>query len=262
MVLVSHRYQFIFFKNYKAASSSAESFFGQFCVDPAKQSSYSFEDKCDESITQFGIISARLRNFDSNGNNISDSPENKEYSEKQRAYLLYKTKLHNPNTMDSAIPTTEAMWFNYKNALDVKEDLGDNMFDQYTKFCVIRNPYDVMVSSYHYEIKHNSQNSSFKDYCKRLINMPGFYVLNDNERIFLDDKPVCQYYIRYENLKDDVLMVLDKLGITDYDISHLPQHKPSSRPVDVSYQSYYDEETRALVYSAYQKIIDYFGYTF
>jgi len=54
---------------------------------------------------------------------------------------------------------------------------------------------------------------------------------------------------------------LEKLGITDYNLDNLPHHKKSNRP-DVSYQTYYDDETKALVYSMYKNMIDYFGYVF
>ena len=34
MVLVSHRYKFIYIKNYKVAGTSVEAFFSQFCINP------------------------------------------------------------------------------------------------------------------------------------------------------------------------------------------------------------------------------------
>jgi hypothetical protein len=88
------------------------------------------------------------------------------------------------------------------------------------------------------------------------------YAANNIPRIFLNDIPVCDYYIRYEHLKEDVETVLQKLGITDYDIEKLPQHKSKIRPENTPYQSFYDDETRELVYTHYKKMIDYFGYTF
>ena len=48
MVLVSHRYNFIYIKNKKVAGSSVESFFGKYCCDPS--SNYLYTDKIDESI--------------------------------------------------------------------------------------------------------------------------------------------------------------------------------------------------------------------
>ena len=35
---------------------------------------------------------------------------------------------------------------------DIKSDLGEKIFNEYFKFCVIRNPYDKMFSLYHYNL--------------------------------------------------------------------------------------------------------------
>jgi len=263
MVLVSHRYNFIYFKNFRSAGSSVESFFGQFCVDPAQQESYDFSDKIDLSISPYGIISARQFVFDKNGESIS-TPETVLYFQKLKAYTQYKNQLHNPTTANTAIPNSEIVWYNFKDALNVMEDLGENMFTQYTKFCVVRNPYEVVVSSYHYAtdiVKKNTLpfNEFCKNFCKNINTIQ--LSMNDHSRIFMNDQPVCDYYIRYENLQQDIQILMDKLGITDYDLTQLPHHKPSNRP-DISYRSYYDDETKALVYSVYKKIIDYFNYVF
>ena len=57
-------------------------------------------------------------------------------------------------------------------------------------------------------------------------------------------------------------MVLKELGITEYNIQDFPCHKSNISPAGIEYRSYYDDETKALVYSVYKKIIDYFGYAF
>ena len=44
--------------------------------------------------------------------------------------------------------TDTDIWKNHKPAACIKNSLGINMFNKYLKFCVIRNPYDKMVSYY------------------------------------------------------------------------------------------------------------------
>lgn len=151
------------------------------------------------------------------------------------------------------------IWFNHISAKDVKHHLGSDMFDDYFKFCVVRNPYDLMVSSYFFEKRDLNKNSQidFKTYCKKFINY------NSNLlRMIIDDQPICQYYIRYENLVNDILVVLDKLGITDFDIKDLPHHKSEYNPHDKPYQDYYDDETKQIVKKIFQKEIEMFGYDF
>ena len=58
MVLVSHKYKFIYIKNEKVAGSSVESFFGSFCQNPEKI--YNYDDAIMQSIDNYGIIGSRL----------------------------------------------------------------------------------------------------------------------------------------------------------------------------------------------------------
>ena len=72
MVLVSHKYKFIYIKNKKVAGSSVESFFGKWCIDPKKD--YNYNDKISEHNDEFGIIGSRLSGepgtYNRNGNLI------------------------------------------------------------------------------------------------------------------------------------------------------------------------------------------------
>jgi hypothetical protein len=213
MVLVSHRYKFIHIRNFKVASSSIESFFGQFCVDPAIP--YVFKDLNEQIISPYGII--------------------------------------------GSISYGKGVWHHHISAKHIKEEIGDEIFTSYTKFCVIRNPYDIVVSAYHWASNMPPFIvKDFKTFCRG-------YKLNYNSsitnKILLDDTPVCDYYIRYENLKEDIIMVLERLGITEYDINDLPNHKSNIRPKR-PYQEYYDDETRAIVAELFKTEIEMFGYTF
>ena len=215
MVLVSHRYKFIYLKNYKVAGSSMETFFRQFCIDPAEPYSSVYETNKRES--EYGIVGSTI------------------------------------------LPADET-WFNHKNAEEIKRDIGEEIFNSYLKFCVVRNPYDCMVSSFFWErtIKRFEGNVDFKTYCKQ-------YELTYNRsnvsRILLNEEKVCNVYIRFENLKEDIIKLCYTLGITDYDINQLPRHKANIRP-PVPYQEFYDEETKEIVYQLFKTEIEMFGYIF
>lgn len=207
MVIVSHKYKFIYIKNVKVASSSVESFFGSFCTNP--ENTYSYEDAIKQSIDDYGIIGSRLGSV-----------------------------------------KKEDVWKNHIPAAEIKKQLGNDKFDKYFKFAVIRNPYDVIVSSYYWE----KPSLKFKDYAKITI-------IDNLTRYSINGVNVCQYFIRYENLVEDIINVCKILGICDYDINNLPKHKTNMRPKD-NYREYYDEETRKKVYNNHKNIFEKFGYEF
>ena len=146
-------------------------------------------------------------------------------------------------------------WYNHKPAREVKDELGELIFDRYFKFCVVRNPYEAVVSSYYWY----KPNTDFKTYCN---NCDHNIIDTDNVgRMLIDGKEVCQYYIRYENLIEDIKTVLNKLEITDYNINDLPKHKSGRKP-EKSYREYYDEESKAAIYNKFKKEFEMFNYEF
>ena len=206
MVLVSHKYKFIYIKNKKVAGSSVESFFGKYCIDPKKD--YNYNDDISEHIDEFGIIGSR-----GSGCNTSDK------------------------------------WKNHKKASSIKRDLGKKIFDEYLKFCVIRNPYDKMVSRYYY----NKSKLSFEEFVKTTH--------NNNLKIHsIDKKSVCNYFIRFEYLEEDINTLCKKLNIDSYDLSLLPKHKSTQRKNKKHWSEYYDDETKQIVYNKHKKEFKLFGY--
>ena len=206
MVLVSHKYKFIYIKNEKVAGSSVESFFGKYCIDPKKV--YNYNDAISEHIDEFGIIGSRTA-----GCKNSDK------------------------------------WRNHKDAPSIRNDLGKEKFDEYLKFCVIRNPYDKMVSRYYY----NQSKLSFKEFVKKNHN-------NNLEIHSINGKSVCDYFIRYEYLEEDIKTLCKKLKIDSCDISLLPQHKSGIRKSKKHWSEYYDDETKKIVYNKHKKEFELFGY--
>ena len=206
MVLVSHKYKFIYIKNKKVAGSSVESFFGKYCIDPKKV--YNYNDAISEHIDEFGIIGSRTA-----GCKKSDK------------------------------------WIHHKDAPSIRNDLGKEKFDEYLKFCVIRNPYDKMVSYYYWR----KSKLSFKEFVKKNHN-------NNLEIHSINGKSVCDYFIRYEYLEEDIKTLCKKLKIDSCDISLLPKHKSGIRKSKKHWSEYYDDETKKIVYNKHKKEFELFGY--
>lgn len=136
---------------------------------------------------------------------------------------------------------------------EIKKIIGDEKFNNYIKFCVVRNPYDKMVSRYFWDLKNNKTNKNFDEYCQTAnVSNLILYTIND--------KSVCDFIIRYENLEEDIIKLCEILGIKDYNIQDLPNHKTSSR--DRDYRTYYNENTRRVVYENHKDEFLLYNYEF
>lgn len=141
----------------------------------------------------------------------------------------------------------------------------------YFKFAIVRNPYDWIVSWYHYR-KSNSiprgnrnpnctDNISFKQwlidpessaYNKTGIGltMSQMDVIEGNDEITLD------FIGKLENLQQDFDTVCDKIGIPRQQLSYKNKSKHNR------YTEYYDDETKSIVAERYAREIELFGYKF
>ena len=144
-------------------------------------------------------------------------------------------------------------YYNHINAKKIKKYIGNDIFNSYFKFCVVRNPYDKMVSLYNMIKSRRGLNMSFNDLVrkKNCVNY---------KRYFIDNKSCIDFYIRFEFLHEDLEKVCKKLNI-EYDISKLPKFKSDYRK-DNDYKKYYNEELKQIVYDKHKKEFELFGYKF
>ena len=124
---------------------------------------------------------------------------------------------------------------------------------QYFKFTVVRNPWDVQVSMYHYVAKNTGE--PFDHFIRRMC--------TDNSEVYsLNGKPACDYYIRYEALEDGLRHVCATLGIP-FEKYHVPNHRANKAArIDRDYRKYYTDELREYVARKCAVEIEMFGYTF
>ena len=146
-------------------------------------------------------------------------------------------------------------WLNHCGLKKIKELLNnDDLFNEYFKFSITRNPWDRMVSAYY----HFSSETSFKEYVIDEFNKK-FVQIFDFFGEYIDDV----HFIRYENLQEDVEYVCKKLGL-DFDMNNFGTYKSEHREHSKNkhYTEYYDDETREIVAKKHKEDIEYFGYKF
>lgn len=148
-------------------------------------------------------------------------------------------------------------------------------FETYFKFAFVRNPWDRLVSAFHFfreggmakpdkifAEKHLSAYRDFEDFVRRGLNlenletthfMPQYRFVCD----IGDIRPKVDFIGFYENLREDFNYVRNRLDIS----ANLKyQNKTSNRKID--YRDYYTDETIEIVANVYQKDIEIFGYDF
>lgn len=69
-------------------------------------------------------------------------------------------------------------FYNHMTANEIKDSVGEHIFNNYLKFCVVRNPYDKIVSLYHYR----KPKMSFEKYCKtcNCLNYKRYFINNES----------------------------------------------------------------------------------
>lgn len=181
------------------------------------------------------------------------------------AYGLHYRALENRS--DNFLPTLQAVTFYHSHIPSLVDNgvVSQQWMDNAFKFAFVRNPWDRLVSLYHW-LGHKKTGPPFKDWLQSVVranyerpgsqNIRGLYQANRlvdwlrPEGIWLPD-----YIGKFETLNTDWVTIQKILGIT-VSLPHGNQsiHKP--------YPYYYNPETRRLVEKRFEEDIDLFKYTF
>ena len=167
-------------------------------------------------------------------------------------------------------------WYHHMPAKKIKEYLGAEVWSEYFKFCVIRNPFEKLVSAYHFYqwlmdrasglekarlvVLHGLIPSKSRDDIKRFRRWLAWTRwFNDRAQYMIDGEVCIDFFIRYESLHDDVRTVCQRLGIP-HDPERMPQLKSQINPRDRDLAEYYDEKSIEIVRRRFQFELQHFGY--
>jgi hypothetical protein len=156
----------------------------------------------------------------------------------------------------------------HAKASDVKRELPPEVFDRYFKFAFVRNPWDLMVSMYHFVLRepdaarHDEVKAlgSFDAFVEWVVSTPnpfpkGVTRLQSEMIADADGNLLVDFVGAYENLAEDFGEVARILGIR----AGLPHVNQS---VHRHYRTYYNDTTRAIVAEHFRPDIERFGYSF
>ena len=188
---------------------------------------------------------------------------------------------HDPELVELVPIAPEKQRTRHGYISDLKAALDPAVFKSYTKFAVVRNPFDRFVSWY-FMFKHglgddevpttyahvgnevmrlvNENASTFEAF----VHLPCEHPSGLFRRLYVpqvayvaeDGTVLADQILRFESLTDDFQRLADAVNFP----GHLPHVNRSVRVAD--YRGCYSEETKAIIAQRFQQDLDAFNYEF
>ena len=169
--------------------------------------------------------------------------------------------------------------------IQYRDYLTREEFDDHFKFCIVRNPFDLMYSSWLYWTNGSEFKIPFEEWViwrheGRM--MEGLkFVEDDSDDLdksgklqiswymnrapqtywFLDEDGnfLADYIVSFEYLQEGFNEIVEHLGLTDV---YLPHANKGRESYDRDYRKYYTERTRKIIEERYWMDLKLFGYEF
>ncbi len=162
-------------------------------------------------------------------------------------------------------------WWNHMSAAAIREPLGDDVWNTYFKFCVIRNPYEKCISAFeHIGKDYQAKRFSFLDRL-RTLGMTGEqcrfldYVRHatpiDRDKYVMNGEFCLDDVIRYESLQNEIERICQHLALP-FEPEYLPTFKKGYRRPDATAEVLYTAPSRREVQRKFSFEIEHFGYEF
>lgn len=180
-MIISHKYKFIFIKTNKTAGTSLEVFLSSLCGEQ-------------DTLTPVWppVANHRPRNYRGFWNPIFDiiGPRAGDLKFTLKN-IIYLNKYHS-----------------HIKALDIYSRIAPEIWNNYYKFCVERNPWDKTLSHFHMMSSRSSSLMSLDEYLEKnklCYNYPNY--------CDLDNKVMVDKVLKYENLNQELSSIFSQLEI-------------------------------------------------
>ena len=157
--------------------------------------------------------------------------------------------------------------YHHRTAQEIKKIVGEKIWNSYFKFAVVRNPWDLMVSEFHYfkntpylknivpkydeKIKNYSTFRTFIEAEEKNTEKPYLkYILDENGKNMVD------YVATLENIDSDFEKIIQRIGLRGLKMIHDNQSEHKH------YSNYYDNKTKLIVEKLFKNEIKKFDYKF
>ena len=153
-------------------------------------------------------------------------------------------------------PPLAAKAFNHMLARGVRRIVGPEVWSDYFRFAIERNPWDLVVSQYYWRYRHEEA-PPFDEFVRRPVVAK---LADKNAGIYrLRGEIAVDRVLRFESLATDLAEVWAERALPG--APELPHAKSYSRPAR-SYRELYTDDTRDLVGSLFAGVVRDLGYEF
>jgi hypothetical protein len=144
----------------------------------------------------------------------------------------------------------------HRLASEYIREMGREHWDEHFSFSFVRNPWDRMVSLYHFNKMAYGEKRAFDEWLRQVLVKPNRFQGPQIDWLVDEDGEVAVDFVgRFEHLARDFSVVCGRVGAN----LKLPRLNISNHR---HYLNYYDDEGRELVRRTCEKDIELFGYTF
>jgi len=157
----------------------------------------------------------------------------------------------------------------HAKAVAALEMLPTEVYQHFFKFTIVRNPWDLQVSSYHHIRREKPAVlegvNNFEEFLKRKFAPERAYdfmldISAERQSEYLTDlqgRIIVDFVGRYETLQQDFDQICERIGIAPTPLPHLRRAHDRE-----DYRRYYTDELADLVAEHYAADLQHLGYTF
>jgi hypothetical protein len=158
-----------------------------------------------------------------------------------------------------------AIWYNHMPAYQIREHIGESLWHEYYKFCVVRNPFDKVVSSFWFNlpppVRELLKNAEFSAVRKTFIEWIKLASLPIDRSIYtIGEEAALDYFVRFETLQADLEGVCRRLAIP-WEPKRLGRYKSEYRTRNEHFSEYYSPDAAALVCKEFSWELEFLGYS-